>query len=33
MCATMLAAKVLRVSFKGDLGYEIYVPEADQQAL
>lgn len=28
-----LAADVLRVSFTGDLGYEIYVDEADQAAL
>ncbi len=33
MTVAGLAAKVLRVSFTGDLGYEIYVPEADQQAL
>ncbi|CAI8403815.1 MAG: 4-methylaminobutanoate oxidase (formaldehyde-forming) [Rhodospirillaceae bacterium] len=33
MTVAGLAAKVLRVSFTGDLGYEIYVPETDQQAL
>ncbi|MBB25609.1 MAG: dehydrogenase [Geminicoccus sp.] len=33
MTVAGLAAKVLRVSFTGDLGYEIYVSEADQQAL
>ena len=33
MTVAGLASKVLRVSFTGDLGYEIYVPEADQQAL
>ncbi|MGB1080940.1 MAG: GcvT family protein [Alphaproteobacteria bacterium] len=33
MTVAGLAAKVLRVSFTGDLGYEIYVSEANQQAL
>lgn len=33
MTVAGLAAKVLRVSFTGDLGYEIYVAEPDQAAL